>query len=71
MRCFADAQHDGQTRSLRAFCLAAPRYDYFIDTSRTNNRKPDNFLVLPLNFDLKMKFFAHAQDDTPKFFVDF
>ena len=23
MRCFANAQHDGQTRSLRAFCLAS------------------------------------------------
>ncbi len=22
MGCFANAQHDGQTRSLRAFCLA-------------------------------------------------
>jgi len=22
LRCFAEAQHDGQTRSLRAFCLA-------------------------------------------------
>jgi hypothetical protein len=29
IRCFADAQHDGQTRSLRAFCLASTTHFVF------------------------------------------